>query len=107
MYFSFQSDELQQHSTSSSTGGGGSGDYFLNSDEVDVNPADGSFNVTITEDVLEEWMGRVSPEGGEDSGPGGAESSDSTAKLHNKKHQNKDKDKVSYSLRFYYFTFCS
>lgn len=52
--------------------------------------------ITITGEALDEWMGgiagRVSPEGGEDSGPGGADSPDSTATLHSRK----SKEKVSY-----------
>lgn len=49
--------------------------------------------VTITGEALDEWLGgiagRVSPEGGEDSGPGGADSPDSTATLHSRKSKEK------------------
>lgn len=64
-------------------------------EEKDISPV-----ITITGEALDEWMGgiagRVSPEGGEDSGPGGADSPDSTATLHSRKSKDKS-EKVSKS----------
>ncbi|XP_075226259.1 rab-like protein 6 isoform X2 [Lycorma delicatula] len=84
---SIQVEVHQQQNTESN------GDFISNEQTSNDITVDSGFNVTITEDMLEEWMGRVSPEGGEDSGPGGAESSDSTARLHSKRHHSRDKDK--------------
>lgn len=89
---SVQSDHQPQQLDSNSNTGSGS-DHNVKNEGTETDNVDNAFNVTITEDILEEWMGRVSPEGGEDSGPGGAESSDSTSKLHSRKHHSKDKDK--------------
>ncbi|RZF40019.1 hypothetical protein LSTR_LSTR002422 [Laodelphax striatellus] len=67
---------------------------------------DEELEVKISEDVLDDWMtrasptGRVSPEGGEDSGPGGMESSDSTARLTSSKlakEKSGDREKSSRS----------